>query len=102
MENVILKLYVSGRDPTTDAAANELQAYCERETSSIVQIEIIDVLESPEIAEQNRVLATPTLVKECPLPVRKVIGNFSDLARVTRFLGITNGVHRPETAGVSQ
>jgi circadian clock protein KaiB len=54
-------------------------------------MEVIDILESPEVAEANRILATPTLVKELPPPVRKVIGDISDVDRVVKFLGIPNG-----------
>ncbi len=102
MERLILKLYVSGRDPATDHAARELRTYCERAVSTNVDIEVVDVLESPEIAEEKRILATPTLVKEYPLPIRKVIGDFSDAGRVARFLGIPNGDMQARKKGASK
>ena len=91
MDRVILKLYVSGRDPAMDRAATTFRSYCETATSIPVDVEVVDILEAPEIAEANRILATPVLVKESPPPVRKVIGDISDVGRVARFLGIPNG-----------
>ena len=87
---VVLKLYVTGHDPATDRAAAVLRSHCEAIVPTTVDMEVIDILESPEIAEANRILATPTLVKEVPEPVRKVIGDISDVGRVLKFLGIPN------------
>jgi len=88
MDRVILKLYVTGPDPAMDRAATTFRSFCETATSTRVDVQVVDILDSPEIAEANRILATPTLVREAPLPVRKVIGDISDVGRVAKFLGI--------------
>jgi len=91
ISHVVLKLYVTGHDPATDRAADVLRSHCEAIVPTTVDMEVIDILESPEIAEANRILATPTLIKEVPPPIRKVIGDISDVDRVVKFLGIPNG-----------
>jgi circadian clock protein KaiB len=78
----ILKLYVAGATPRADAAIANLRRICEQELGGRYQLEIIDVLERPELAEQDKILATPTLIKQLPPPLRKVIGDLSDKEKV--------------------
>jgi circadian clock protein KaiB len=63
------------------AIAN-LRRICEQELGGQYQLEIIDVLEHPDLAEEDKVLATPTLIKQLPPPLRKVIGDLSDKEKV--------------------
>ncbi len=63
------------------AIAN-LRRICEAELGAQYDLEIIDVVEHPQIAEAQRILATPTLVKQLPLPLRRVIGDLSDREKV--------------------
>src|SRR5207245_10930762 len=78
----LLKLYVTGTNPRTDRAVANLRHICETELQGQYSLDIIDVLENPGAAERDRVLATPTLIKELPLPLRRVIGDLSDKDKV--------------------
>ena len=84
----LLKLYVTGANPRTERAIANLQQICDSELEGRYALEIIDVLEDPEAAERDRVLATPTLIKELPPPLRRVIGDLSDRAKVLLALEI--------------
>ena len=78
----LLKLYVTGTSPRTRQAIDNLNRICEQELQGRYQLEIIDVLENPQAAEDDRILATPTLIKQLPLPLRRVIGDLSDKEKV--------------------
>lgn len=78
----ILKLYVTGSSPRAETAIANLRRICEEELQGQYTLEIIDVLEHPETAESDRILATPTLVKQLPPPLRRVIGDLSDKEKV--------------------
>lgn len=81
-QNFLLKLYVTGSSPRTRQAIENLQRICEQELRGRYQLDIIDVLEQPQAAEDDRILATPTLIKQLPLPLRRVIGDLSDKEKV--------------------
>jgi circadian clock protein KaiB len=77
-----LKLYITGTNPRTEQAVANLRRICENELRGAYTLEIIDVLEDPEAAERDRVLATPTLIKQLPPPLRRVVGDLSDKEKV--------------------
>jgi circadian clock protein KaiB len=89
LSKFLLKLYVAGSTPRSAAAIRNLQGICERELAEQYDLQIIDVLEHPELAEQDRVLATPTLIKQLPPPLRRVIGDLSDCDKVLLGLQVT-------------
>jgi circadian clock protein KaiB len=74
----VLKLYVAGKSTRAQLAIANLQKLCDEELSGRYELEIIDILEHPELAEQAKILATPTLIKQLPPPLRRVIGDLSD------------------------
>jgi circadian clock protein KaiB len=78
----ILKLYVTGTSPRTRQAIDNLQRICEQDLHGLYHLEIIDVLEHPQQAEDQKILATPTLIKQLPPPLRRVIGDLSDREKV--------------------
>lgn len=78
----LLKLYVAGSSARATTAIENLRRICDQDLHGEYGLEIIDVLEHPEAAEQDRVLATPTLVKQLPPPIRRVIGDLSDREKV--------------------
>ena len=82
MSTYLLKLYITGTSPRAEAAIRNLRRICEEELDGRYELEIIDVLEKPEAAETDRVLATPTLIKQLPPPLRRVIGDLSDRDKV--------------------
>jgi circadian clock protein KaiB len=83
-----LKLFVAGESPRTRAAAAGLARACGELLGSEVDIETIDVLARPEAADEYRILTTPTVVRELPLPRRRVTGDLRDLAQVLSALAI--------------
>jgi circadian clock protein KaiB len=77
-----LKLYVAGSTPRALTAISNLRRICDDELQGRYQLEVIDVLEHPELAEADKVFATPTLIKQLPEPLRRVIGDLSDSGKV--------------------
>jgi circadian clock protein KaiB len=82
LSKYILKLYVTGSSPRAETAIANLRRICEDELHGEYALDIIDVLERPEAAESDRILATPTLIKQLPPPLRRVIGDLSDKDKV--------------------
>jgi circadian clock protein KaiB len=78
----LLKLYVAGPSPRTNVAITNLKRICEQDLAGQYDMEVIDVLEFPQVAEDERILATPTLIKTLPPPLRRVIGDLSDKEKV--------------------
>jgi len=88
LSRYLLKLYVTGASARTSTAIANLRQICEKELAGQYQLEIIDVLESPHLAEDDKILATPTLIKSLPLPLRRVIGDLSDREKVLMGLEV--------------
>ena len=78
----ILKLYVAGNTPSSTKALRTLNTILEEEFQGVYALKVIDVLKNPQLAEEDKILATPTLAKILPPPVRKIIGDLSDRERV--------------------
>lgn len=72
------KLYITGHTPASERAVVNLRRICDREFGDACNVAIIDVLEYPQLAEDEKILATPTLIKELPPPCRRIIGDLSD------------------------
>ena len=77
-----LKLYVTGKTARAESAIANIKRICDEDLHGQYELEIIDVLEHPELAEQDKILATPTLIKQLPPPLRRVIGDLSDADKV--------------------
>jgi circadian clock protein KaiB len=88
MPNCVLKLYVTGNTPRSLRAIANLQRICEEQLAGRYQLTIIDALEQPEAANEDHVLVTPTLIRQLPLPSRRVLGDLSDAERVLRGLDL--------------
>jgi circadian clock protein KaiB len=78
----ILKLYVAGNTPSSKQALRTLNTILENEFQGVYALKVIDVLKNPQLAEEDKILATPTLSKILPPPVRKIIGDLSDREKV--------------------
>jgi circadian clock protein KaiB len=83
-----LRLYVAGNTPKSVAALNNLKKYCEEHLKDQYKIEVIDLLEKPQLAEGDQILAIPTLVRKVPVPIRKIIGDLSNEEKVLVGLNI--------------
>jgi circadian clock protein KaiB len=88
MNEYLLKLYITGHTPQSERAIANLQQICEEQLQGEYELVIIDLLEQPHIAEEAKILVTPTLIKELPLPIRRVIGELSDTKRVLLGLAL--------------
>jgi circadian clock protein KaiB len=88
----VLTLYVSGRTSRSEQAILNLRRICEQVLEGRCQLTIVDVLECPEVAEDERILATPTVVRREPTPPRRIIGDLSDMAKVLLGLELTHPV----------
>ena len=82
LSKYMLTLYVTGTSPRTRIAIDNLNRICAQELEGRYELEIVDVLEHPQRAEDEKILATPTLIKQLPLPLRRVIGDLSDKEKV--------------------
>ena len=77
-----LRLYVAGQSPQSILAIENLRRVCDEHLPGRYRIEVIDLLETPELASPAGIIAVPTLVRRVPLPVRTIIGDLSDTDRV--------------------
>ncbi len=91
MKRIVLKLYVAGRTPRTEQAVSVMKEICTQDLANSYELAVIDVLERPQLAEDERILATPTVVKELPPPLRRVVGDLSDRERVLVGLDLALG-----------
>ena len=99
LSKYVLTLYVTGTSPRTKVAIDNLDRICKQELDGQYELEIVDVLEHPQRAEDEKILATPTLIKELPPPLRRVIGDLSDKEKVLLGLEVrSNNSAPPSTA----
>ncbi|GAB2941931.1 circadian clock KaiB family protein [Hymenobacter coalescens] len=83
-----LRLYVAGQTAKSVMALANLKKYCEQHLKGRYQLEVIDLLLHPQLAEGDQILAIPTLVRKVPQPIRKIIGDLSNQERVLVGLDI--------------
>lgn len=79
-------LFVAGSTHRSNSAIRNLRDACARHLGDDFALDIVDVLERPERAEDERIVATPTVIREMPLPRRRVIGDLSDEVALSRAL----------------
>jgi circadian clock protein KaiB len=77
-----LRLYVAGQTPRSLTAFANLKQICEEHLKGRYRIQVIDLVEEPQLSKGDQILAIPTLVRKLPVPVRKIIGDLSDTERV--------------------
>ena len=77
-----LRLYVAGQTPRSLHALANLQKICEDHLRGMYRIEVVDLLENPQLSSGDQILAVPTLVRRLPTPVKKIIGDLSNTERV--------------------
>ncbi|PJF32350.1 MAG: circadian clock protein KaiB [Candidatus Thermofonsia Clade 1 bacterium] len=92
----VLKLYVTGQTTRTERAIYNLYDLCNKYLADNYEITVIDVLEYPQLAEEEKILATPTVIRELPLPHRRLVGDLSDVERVLNALDLTVPLKRSE------
>ena len=72
---IILRLFVAGTTARSQQAILRVRAICKGEPHDHCELEVIDIYQQPKLARENQIVATPTLIKEFPMPVRRFIGN---------------------------
>ncbi len=83
-----LRLYVAGQTPKSLSAFANLKKICEEHLAGKYRIEIVDLLKNPKLAKGDQIIAIPTLVRQLPAPVKKIIGDLANTERVLVGLDI--------------
>jgi circadian clock protein KaiB len=86
-----LRLYVAGQTEKSVTAFANLKKICEEHLAGKYRIEIIDLLKNPQLAQNDQIIAVPTLVRKLPTPIRKIIGDLSKTERVLVGLDLRPG-----------
>ncbi|EKD40014.1 MAG: hypothetical protein ACD_75C00203G0002 [uncultured bacterium] len=84
-----LRLYVAGQSPKSITAFANLRRICEEHLKGQYSIEVIDLMVNPQLAKGDQILAVPTLIREIPEPMKRIIGDLSNTERVLVGLDIT-------------
>lgn len=77
-QHYVLRLYVAGMTPRSEEAIRKVTAVCENQLAGRCSLEVIDIYQHPTLAKGEQIIAAPTLVKELPLPLRKIIGSMAN------------------------
>jgi circadian clock protein KaiB len=88
----VLHLYIAGQTPKSITALSNLKKICEEHLAGRYQLKVVDLLENPQLARGDQILAIPTLVKKLPKPMRKIIGDLSNTERVLAGLDLRSRV----------
>ena len=81
-QRYLLRLYVTGTTPASARAIERVHVFCEAHLRGRYQLEVIDIYQKPALARDEQIIATPTLIKVLPVPLRRVIGDLSKTDRV--------------------
>ena len=84
----VLRLYVTGQTPRSIKSVENLQRLCEKHLPGRFSLEVIDIYQQPALAAEGQIIAAPTLIKAMPLPLRRLVGDFSDANRVVLGLDL--------------
>ncbi len=84
----VLQLFVAGTTPRSLHAVEALRQLCEEHLAGQYELRVVDIYRMPEMAEIGQVIAAPTLVRELPLPLRRIVGDMADEGRVLLALGL--------------
>jgi circadian clock protein KaiB len=95
-QEVVLRLFVTGASQRSSRAIEAVQSICRDYFRNGVRLQIVDVLERPEEAESQRIIATPTLIRQSPGPPRRLIGDVTEAGRIIRLLGLADRLHAKE------
>jgi len=85
-----LRLYVAGQTPKSVTALANLKRICEEHMNGEYSVEVIDLMENPQLARRDQIVAIPTLVRELPSPLKRIIGDLSNTERVLVGLDVVS------------
>ena len=84
----LLRLYVTGAGGRSRRAIINIKAICRQLLQGEFDLEVIDIYQKPDVAKEQQIVATPTLIKQWPLPLRRIVGDLSDRERTVLWLGL--------------
>ena len=84
----LLRLYVTGQTPRSMRSVENLRHLCEKYLKGHFELEVVDIYQQPALAAEGQIIAAPTVIKLMPLPLRRLVGDFSDQERVVLGLDI--------------
>ena len=87
-DKLMLQLYVAGMSEKSMQAIKNIKELCDKHLADCFELEIIDIYKNPEVAVQEQIVFSPSLIKRLPLPRKTMVGNLSDSQRVIKALGI--------------
>lgn len=87
-ERYTLRLYVSGATAASGRAIEKVKSLCEARLAGRYDLEVVDIYQQPDLVDDDRILATPTLVRRLPLPLRRLVGDLSDQDRILMRLDL--------------
>lgn len=85
----VLRLYIAGATPNSTRAVQNIKTICARYLEGRYELLIVDIYQQPELASREQIIASPTLVKVLPLPVRRLVGDLSEQGKVLAALGLS-------------
>jgi circadian clock protein KaiB len=86
----VLRLYVTGMTPKSTRAIANVRKLCEQYLEGVYELKVIDIYQQPKLAKGEQIIATPTLIKQLPLPLRKLIGDMSDTEKFLVGIDLRN------------
>ena len=92
----ILRLFITGMTPASMRAIENIRAICRDHLQGRFELEVIDIYKHPELAKEAQILASPTLIKKLPLPLRRFIGDLSDVEKILAGLDVVPGSAKKE------
>lgn len=84
----ILRLYISGNTTRSSKAIQNIQRVCQERLAGRYELEVIDIFQQPHLAREAQIIAVPTLIRQLPLPLRKLVGDMADEKRLLHGLDI--------------
>ncbi|MFY9983968.1 MAG: circadian clock KaiB family protein [Chthoniobacterales bacterium] len=88
----VLRLYVTGATDRSRRAIANIRGFCERYLKGRYDLRVVDIYQQPSLAQDQQIIAAPTLVKSEPLPQKRLVGDFSDRNRLSASLGLDQGI----------
>jgi circadian clock protein KaiB len=92
-----LRLYIAGQTPKSIAAIANLKRLCEQHLAGRYNVEVVDLVENPRLAQNDQIVAIPTLIRKLPEPVRRIIGDLSNTERVLVGLELHDLIDQDQT-----
>jgi circadian clock protein KaiB len=88
LQRYLLRLYVTGQTPRSVRSIENLRNLCEKYLKNRYELEVVDIYQQPALAAEGQIIAAPTLIKAMPLPLRRLVGDFSNQERVVLGLDL--------------